>query len=91
MKKLLLSFIIATSFSVFAQVPQGISYQAVALNSNNSPVVNSNVGLRLSILDGSASGTVLYTETHVKTTNTQGIFNLSIGQGKRPSLARSAP
>ena len=66
---------------LFAQVPQGISYQAIALNGLGNPVVSSNVGIRLSILDNSASGTVLYSETQTKTTNAQGLFNLVIGQG----------
>ena len=69
------------SLAAFAQVPQGISYQAIASNSSGTPVVNSNVGIRLSILDNSVSGTMLYEETHTKTTNAQGLFNLVIGQG----------
>jgi hypothetical protein len=64
-----------------AQVPQGISYQAIALNGSGTPVVTSNVGLRLSVLNTSATGIVVYTETQVKTTNAQGLFNLIIGQG----------
>ncbi len=81
MKKLLLLSTLLISSLTFAQVPQGISYQAIALNGNGAPVVSSNVGLRLSILDNTATGTVLYTETHTKTTNAQGLFNLVIGQG----------
>ncbi len=69
------------SIFTFAQVPQGISYQAIALNASGNPVVSSNIGIRLSILDNAATGTVLYTETHTKTTNAQGLFNLVIGQG----------
>lgn len=81
MKKLLLLSALFISFLTFAQVPQGISYQAIALNGSGTPVVSSNVGVKLSILDGSASGMVLYSETHVKTTNPNGLFNLTIGQG----------
>jgi hypothetical protein len=81
MKKLILLSTIFISLLTFAQVPQGISYQAIALNSTGNPVVSSNVAVRLSILDNSATGTVLYTETHTKTTNAQGLFNLVIGQG----------
>ena len=65
----------------YSQVPQGISYQAVAFNTSGSPVVNGNVGIRISILDNSINGTVVYSETHAKTTNAQGLFNLNIGQG----------
>lgn len=81
MKKLLLLSALFISFLTFAQVPQGISYQAIALNGSGTPVVSSNVGLKISILNVSSTGTVLYAETHVKTTNTQGLFNLVIGQG----------
>lgn len=81
MRKIYLFAALLFSLISVAQVPQGISYQAIALNGSGNPVVNSNVGLRLSVLDNSASGTVLYTETHVKTTNAQGLFNTVIGQG----------
>ena len=81
MKKLLLSSALFISFLTFAQVPQGISYQAIALNGAGTPVASSNVRVKLSILDVSAAGTVLYSETQLKTTNAQGLFNLVIGQG----------
>ncbi len=81
MKKLLLLFVLSISSFAFSQVPQGISYQAIALNGSGSPVVNSNVRVKLSILDTSATGTVLYSETQLKTTNAQGLFNVVIGQG----------
>lgn len=81
MKKLLLLSVLFVSLFSFAQVPQGISYQAIALNGSGSPVVSSNVRVKLSILDVSATGTVLYSETHLKMTNSQGLFNLVIGQG----------
>lgn len=82
MKKLLLLSALFILSQSFAQVPpQGISYQAIALNGSGTPVVSSPIGLRLSILDNSATGTVIYTETHTATTNAQGLFNVVIGQG----------
>lgn len=81
MKKLLLLSTLFISFLTFAQVPQGISYQAIALNGSGNPVASSNVNLKLSILDATTTGTVLYSETQLKTTNAQGLFNLVIGQG----------
>ena len=81
MKKLLLTSFLLLSLVTFAQVPQGISYQAIALNGSGTPVVSSNVRVKLSILDVSAIGTILYSETQLKTTNAQGLFNLVIGQG----------
>lgn len=81
MKKLyfILSFFV--SILIFSQVPQGFTYQAIAFNSSGQPVANGNVSVRISILDNSATGTVLYTETHAKTTNSKGLVNLNIGQG----------
>lgn len=81
MKKLLLLFVLLISLVTFGQVPQGISYQAIALNSSGNPVANSDVRVKLSILDNSATGSVLYSETQLKTTTAQGLFNLTIGQG----------
>ncbi|WP_309641702.1 hypothetical protein [Flavobacterium sp.] len=81
MKKIISILALLIPILIFAQVPQGISYQAIALNGSGNPVVSSNVGIRLSVLDNSTSGTVLYSETQTKTTNAQGLFNLVIGQG----------
>ncbi|WCO00256.1 hypothetical protein [Psychroserpens ponticola] len=75
-----ITFLIVSLFT-FAQSPQGISYQAVAFDTNGNPVVNGNIGIRISILDNSATGTLVYEESHIKTTNSQGLFNLNIGQG----------
>lgn len=81
MKKIITLCFLLASFLTFAQVPQGVSYQAIALNASGSPVLNSNVRVRISVLDSNANGTVLYSETQQKTTNAQGLFNLVIGQG----------
>lgn len=80
MKKiyLLLLFVCTT---LFAQVPQGFSYQAVALNSSGTAVASAPVRVRLSILESSATGTASYVETHNPTTNNAGLFTLTIGMG----------
>ncbi len=63
------------------QAPQRINYQAVVRNASGTPVINQNVSLRFSILDVSASGTVLYSETQSATTNAFGLANVQIGSG----------
>ncbi|SFC27908.1 hypothetical protein SAMN05421780_104108 [Flexibacter flexilis DSM 6793] len=78
---LLLLMAIFCCVTVMAQVPQGISYQAIAFGTSGAPVANGNVGVRISIIDNSITGTAVYAETHTKTTNAQGLFNLNIGQG----------
>ena len=47
--------------SVSAQSPGKMSYQAVIRNSTDQLVTNATVGMKISILQGSASGTALYT------------------------------
>lgn len=90
MKKIIIFSALFICFLTFAQVPQGISYQAVALNSSGTPIVSSNVRVKLSILDATPTGTVLYSETQLKTTNANGLFNLNIGQGTVVSGAFNA-
>ena len=82
MKKIFTLFIFSfIALFLFAQAPQGVSYQAIAFDASGSAVASSSVGVRISVLEGSATGTAVYIETHSKTTNAQGLFNLSIGQG----------
>ncbi|MCW3162535.1 cadherin repeat domain-containing protein [Chryseobacterium oryctis] len=81
MKKLYAILGISISSLFSAQVPQAFSYQTIAFNVSGAPIANGNVSLRVSILENSATGTVLYTETHNKTTNSKGLVNLNIGQG----------
>ncbi|HEY1038270.1 MAG TPA: hypothetical protein VGF30_02645 [Bacteroidia bacterium] len=76
---LILSAIIA--FASFAQAPQGINYQGVARNASGAELVSQAIGIELSILDGSPSGTAVYTETHALTTDAHGLFSLVIGNG----------
>jgi hypothetical protein len=66
---------------VFAQAPQKMSYQAVIRNSTNKLVVSAPVGMRISILQGTATGTAVYVETQMPTTNANGLASLEIGSG----------
>ena len=67
--------------SVFAQAPQKMSYQAVIRKSNNALVQSLPVGIKISILKGSATGTAVYVETQTATTNANGLVSLEIGTG----------
>ncbi len=76
-----LSITLFLSMVAIAQSPQAFKYQTVVRNANNDILSNQPVGLKISILQGSASGTAVYVETHAVTTNVLGIVNLNIGQG----------
>lgn len=83
MKKIISLFILAitTAITSFTQAPDLFKYQAVARTSSGTILMNQGVGFEVSILQGSAGGTSVYTETHAVTTNEHGLVNLSIGGG----------
>jgi hypothetical protein len=66
---------------VFAQSPEKISYQAILRDANSLFINNQTVGIQISILQGSISGTEVYKETQTATTNTIGLVSLEIGTG----------
>jgi len=73
--------VIFTVTSVFAQVPEKMSYQAVIRDNSNALVMNSAVGMRISILQGSANGIAVYVETQNPTSNANGLVSVEIGGG----------
>ena len=68
-------------FPAFGQSPEKMSYQAVIRNSSDALVTNTNVGMQISILQGSANGTAVYVERHFPTSNSNGLVSLEIGTG----------
>jgi len=74
----LFSFIALSSFS---QAPQKFSYQTVVRNASNQLLVGQTVGIKISILQGSANGSAVYAETHAPQTNANGLATLEIGGG----------
>lgn len=80
MKKILLMLtgVFVTLLSM-AQSPNLMNYQGVARNAAGNVIPNQPVGLKLSILAGSPTGTPVYTETRNVTTNAFGLFNVVVG------------
>jgi len=82
MKKLFtIAAAILMTASVWAQAPQKMSYQAVVRDASNSLITTQAVGMQISILQGSSSGTPVYVETQTLSTNANGLVSLEIGTG----------
>ena len=85
MKHLLTAFTVLFFSTVLVAapppVPQKISYQAVIRNSSNELVANKTIGMKISILYNTPTGTIVYTETQTPTTNDNGLISIAIGTG----------
>ena len=76
----LLLFLLAT-VSILAQTPEKMSYQVVLRDASNVLLTNQEVGMQISILQTTITGTAVYVETQTKSTNTNGLLSLEIGTG----------
>ena len=72
---------IVLTVTTTTQVPEKMSYQAVVRNTSNNLVTNQPVGMQISILQGSSTGTAVYVETQTPTSNANGLVSLEIGGG----------
>ena len=75
----LIALIIAGT--TWAQSPESFKYQAVVRDGAGAILSSQTVGLRMTILQGSSTGAVVYQESFTPTSNAVGLVNLSIGQG----------
>ncbi|MFC2151456.1 tail fiber domain-containing protein [Bacteroidota bacterium] len=86
MKKLIiLSLAIILFANLSAQVPDMINYQAVIRDNTGELLINQNIDVRISIINNMVGGTILYSESHDKTTNDYGLVNIIIGEGSPES------
>ena len=69
------------SFCALAQSPQKMSYQAVVRDATNNLVLNTNVGVRVSLYAQVLDGDLTFAETHTVQTNDNGLLSLEIGAG----------
>lgn len=76
--------LITCTFSLsiaFAQAPEKMSYQAVIRNTSNQLVTSQTIGMKISILQGSETGTPVYVELQFSSTNANGLVTVQIGTG----------
>ncbi|MDX2360597.1 MAG: tail fiber domain-containing protein [Crocinitomicaceae bacterium] len=82
MKKTLLALIASMAIILsFGQSPEAFKYQAVVRDAGNTILNNQSVGMQLTILQTSPTGTAVYTETFATSTNAYGLVNIEIGTG----------
>jgi hypothetical protein len=83
MKRIIIILTLSLSYFLtsFAQAPQKFNYQGVARDNSGNVLPNQNIGLRLSIRQGTPTGTIVYRETHSASTNQFGLFDIEAGGG----------
>lgn len=69
------------SIAALAQAPQGISHQAIIRDAGNQLVTDSPIGIKVSIIQTTPDGTVVYSETNTPVSNINGLITFVIGQG----------
>jgi len=80
MKRILFFYALFFIFlNSFAQAPEKMTYQAIIRDAGNNVIASTSIGMKISILKGSTSGTVVYTETQTPTTNINGLVTIIIG------------
>lgn len=86
-KNVLLILVVLTGSSLFAQVPQGFNYQAVARNSDGTPLASVTLSVKIGILNGTQ---LLWQEEHSAETSPLGHFSLIVGDENASKTGGSA-
>ncbi len=74
-----LMVLIFVSFLTNLNAQTGLNFQGVARTASNTVIASQDITLKLSILQGSATGLTEYIEVRKVTTNAQGLFTAVIG------------
>jgi uncharacterized protein (TIGR02145 family) len=83
MKTGFISILICLTATLFtsAQIPDKISYQAIARDTLGNLITNQAIGFKISILEDNINGGAVYSERHFVTVNQLGMINIAIGSG----------
>ncbi|MEP1094508.1 MAG: hypothetical protein ABJG78_05330 [Cyclobacteriaceae bacterium] len=86
MKKILpIIFSVFLTIQAYAQSPDSFNYQAVIRDGAGEILSEQAIGVRMTILQGSATGSVVFRETFSQSTTSFGLLNLKIGTGSTVS------
>ncbi len=75
-------FLSVTCLNAQTAPPNGMLYQAVARDASGNLAAKRTIYVRTSILKGSATGTVMYSDEHKVSSNADAMFAVVVGQGK---------
>jgi regulatory protein YycI of two-component signal transduction system YycFG len=80
MKKIYLLLVLSILFTIniFAQTPEKLSYQAIVRDNSDMILASQNIGMQISILEGSSSGTAIYVENQSPTTKALTLLKLKL-------------
>ena len=81
MKKLFALLVLIATIAANAQAPQGFNYQATVRNSAGNLLLNQIVLVKFNVLQNSATGTIVYSESQSANTDDLGQINLVVGKG----------
>jgi len=75
-----LFLLVFTLAMIGTHAQSGLNFQGVARSSTNAVLASQAISIKLTILQGSATGSAEFTETRKVTTNAQGLFTAVIGE-----------
>ena len=78
-KRIFVIMLMLVVFGMMQADAQQLNYQAIARNANGVALTFRDVGIRLSIRDGSPNGSMVYSESRNIRTNQFGLFTVIIG------------
>ncbi len=83
-KHILFSILTIITGFAFAQTapPNGMIYQAVARDGSGNLAVRRTIYVQATVLKGSATGAVMYSDEHKVISNADAMFSVIVGQGK---------
>jgi hypothetical protein len=83
MKRIIITFSIyfLILFSLIAQAPYAFNYQGVASDASGKAIAEKKIALRISLVQSSDEGSIVFSEEHEVTTTAKGLFSLRIGNG----------
>jgi len=83
LKKILFSIFTLALFSInsYGQSPEGFNYQCIVRDNSGHSLTNQTISVRFNILQGSITGSSVYSEIHTTNTNGYGLVTLLIGSG----------